>query len=160
MSEANEESANQNKPPFTIKKIYLKDCSFETPNTPQIFSEDWKPDINIQLQNSGTSLGDDIFEVVLSITITTKLGEKTAYLIEVQQAGIFEAAGIEEEHRARFLGTFCPYTLFPYLRQAIDDLLHKAGFPVFLLTPVDFEAIYNGQIQQQQQQAAATEAKH
>ncbi len=158
MSEANEESANQNKPPFTVKKIYLKDCSFEAPNTPKIFSETWSPDVNIQLQNSGSALGENLFEVVLSITITTKLKEKTAYLIEIHQAGIFEASGIDEKLIPKFLGTFCPYTLFPYLRQAVDDLLHKGGFPVFLLSPVDFDSIYEGQIQQQQ--AATTEAKH
>ncbi len=160
MSEAKDENKQPDKPPFLVRKVYLKDTSFEAPHTPQIFSENWQPEVNIQLSNSGTSLGNDTYEVVLSITITTKLGDKTAYLIEVHQAGIFEASGIDEGDIPRFLGTFCPYTLFPYLRQSVDDLLHKGGFPGFLLTPVDFDAIYEGQAQQKQQEAAAGEARH
>ncbi|HFQ91382.1 MAG TPA: protein-export chaperone SecB [Chromatiales bacterium] len=160
MSETNAANTQPEQPPVLIRKVYLKDSSFEAPNTPQIFSENWKPEVNIQLSNSGTSLGNNAYEVVLSITITTKLGDKTAYLIEVHQAGIFETSGIPEEDIPRFLGTFCPANLFPYLRQTVDDLLHKGGFPGFLLTPVDFDAIYEGQAQQKQQQAAAGEAKH
>ncbi len=155
MSEINTGAAAEQQRSATIKKIYLKDTSFETPNTPQIFTEEFQPEVSVQLQNMATSVTEQLFEVVLSITITTKIKDKTAYLIEVQQAGLFEILGMEEEMLPRFLGTYCPHMLFPYLRQTIDDLLNKGGFPSFLLTPVDFDAIYEEQLQQRQKKVEA-----
>jgi len=151
MSEINTGPAAEQQRSATIKKIYLKDTSFETPNTPQIFTEEFQPKVSVHLQNTAASIAEQLYEVVLSITITTKIKDKTAYLIEVQQAVLFEIQGMAEAMLPRFLGTYCPHMLFPYLRQTIDDLLNKGGFPSFLLTPVDFDAIYEEQMQQRQQ---------
>jgi len=160
MSEMNvKPETEQQQTSVSIKKIYLKDTSFETPNTPQIFTEEFQPEVSVHLQNTATSIAEQIFEVVLNITITTKIKDKTAYLIEVQQAGLFEIQGMSKETLPRFLGTYCPHMLFPYLRQTIDDMLMKGGFPAFLLTPVDFDVIYEEQLQQQQQNSGA-EARH
>ena len=160
MSEMNTKpETEQQQTSVSIKKIYLKDTSFETPNTPQIFTEEFQPEVSVHLQNAATSVAEHLFEVVLNITITTKIKDKTAYLIEVQQAGLFEVQGMDKALLARFLGTYCPHMLFPYLRQTIDDMLMKGGFPAFLLTPVDFDAIYEEQLQQQQK-SAEPEARH
>ncbi len=135
-----------------IQKIYVKDASFESPNAPQIFSQaQWQPDVSVQLQNAAVALAETLYEVTLTATITTKMDDKTAYLAEVQQAGIFDIRGLEREELARLLGTICPHTLFPYLRQALDDLIKKGGFPEFLLAPVNFDAIYDDQVRKKQQ---------
>jgi preprotein translocase subunit SecB len=138
---------------FAIQKIYLKDVSFESPNSPQSFaSEGWRPDINIQLHTTHQVIAQDTFEVVLDITVTAKSQEKTAFLVEVKQAGIFTVAGFSEENLAGMLGAFCPEMLFPYARESISELISKGGFPQLLLQPVNFNALYT---QQEQQQAAA-----
>lgn len=149
----NEENANQApQRQMTIQKIYIKDASFESPNAPQVFSEaQWQPDINVQLQNAAVALAENVFEVTLTATITTRIGDKTAYLAEVQQAGIFDIRGLTKEELSRLLGTVCPHALFPYLRQSLDDLIKKGGFPEFLLVPVNFEAIYDEQLRKKQQ---------
>ncbi len=143
---------------LAIQKIYLKDASFEAPNTPDIFRSEWKPDVNIQLGNTAKILGDDLHEVVLSITVTCKIGEDTAYLVEVQQAGIFTIKGIEESQLGPVVGSFCPNILFPYAREAISDIVTKAGFPQLLLSPVNFDALYQQHVAQQQQQPAGEAA--
>lgn len=127
---------------FAIQKIYLKDTSFETPNSPAIFTEKWEPAINLELQTSGSPLADNVHEVVLTVTMTVKLGEKTAYLVEVHQAGVFTVNGIEGEELGHLLGSYCPNILFPYVRAAISDIVIKGGFPQILLTPVNFDALY------------------
>ena len=138
---------------FAIQKIYLKDVSFESPNSPQSFaSEGWRPDINIQLHSAHQVIAQDTYEVVLDITVTAKSQEKTAFLVEVKQAGIFTVAGFSEENLAGMLGAFCPEMLFPYAREAISELISKGGFPQLLLQPVNFNALY---AQQEQQQATA-----
>lgn len=163
MSESNENAAENAQTPqrqINIQKIYIKDASFEAPNTPRIFSEQWQPDIGVQLQNSATLVGESAYEVVLSVTITAKVGEKTAYLVEVHQAGIFELSGLEADMIPRILGSYCPYTLFPYLRHALGDLVAKGGFPEFLLAPINFDAIFEEQIQKKQQEATQEQAAH
>ncbi|WP_119393536.1 protein-export chaperone SecB [Salinibius halmophilus] len=155
-------SEQQQGPQFSIQRIYLKDMSFETPNSPEIFREEWKPQLKLDLDNKTTKLDDDNWEVVLTITLTAKVGEKTAFLIEVQQAGIFLAKGFEEDQLKNMLGSYCPTTLFPYARETIDNLLVKGSFPPAMLAPINFEAMYR-QAQQNQQQAApaaSEEAQH
>lgn len=144
---------------FVIQKIYIKDVSFETPNSPAIFTETkWEPEVNVQLNTRAAPLADHMHEVVLSVTITAKLGDKTAYLVEVQQAGIFRTEGFEEAQLNHLLGSFCPNILFPYVREAISDLVARGGFPQLLLAPVNFDALYAQHMQQQQEgtQEAAT----
>lgn len=129
---------------FGIQKVYVKDTSFEAPNSPGIFGEGqtWEPDINVNLNNSSTPMGNDMFEVTLTLTVTAKLGDKTAFLAEVQQAGIFGIRGAPEDQMGPILGSYCPNILFPFARQAIANLVAQGGFPALLLSPINFEALY------------------
>jgi len=137
---------------FALQRIYVKDISFETPNSPQIFTQDWRPQVNVNLNTNVTDLGNQHFEVVLTVTVTCKQGEQTAYLAEVHQAGIFMMRGLAEQERGPVMAIYCPNILFPYAREAISDLVTRGSFPPFLLAPVNFEALY---AQRTQQQAAA-----
>ncbi len=134
---------------FSIQKIYVKDMSFEAPNTPDIFREEWKPEVNLQLSNNAKTIGDDVQEIVLTITVTAKIGEKTAYLAEVHQAGIFNVKGYNQQDLGVMAGSYCPNILFPYAREAISDIVTKGGFPQLILSPVNFDALYQQHIQQQ-----------
>ena len=127
---------------FEIQKLYLKDVSFEAPNSPQIFTLDWKPDTNLQITTTAKKLDEYISEVVLNITVTTKSDEKTAYLVEIEQAGIFTLKGFSEEQLSHLLGSYCPNVLFPFAREAVAELIAKGGFPQFLISPVNFDALY------------------
>jgi len=161
MSESEQDAATQADQPqqqFALQKIYLKDLSFETPNAPAIFTEQWEPAINVELQSAGKALGENVHDVVLTVTVTAKLGDKTAYLVEVQQAGVFTVAGFSDEERAHMLGSYCPNILFPYAREAISDLVAKGGFPQMLLGPVNFDAMYTEHLQRQQQTQGDGEA--
>ena len=133
---------------FGIQKVYIKDVSFETPNSPEIFKEQWQPDINLQLNNNTKSLDDSIHEVVLTLTVTAKIGEKTAFLIEVQQAGIFNIKGYSEQEMGAMAGAYCPNILCPYARETISDLVTRGGFPQLLLAPINFDALYQQHLQQ------------
>ncbi|HHH47391.1 MAG TPA: protein-export chaperone SecB [Gammaproteobacteria bacterium] len=161
MSESEQDTASQADRPqqqFALQKIYLKDLSFETPNSPAIFTEQWEPAINVELQSSGKPLAENVHDVVLTVTVTAKLGDKIAYLVEVQQAGVFTVAGFSDEERAHMLGSYCPNILFPFAREAIADLVAKGGFPQMLLGPVNFDAMYAEHLQRQQQARGDGEA--
>lgn len=144
----NTEASQATEKQFSIQKIYTKDLSFETPNAPQIFTQKWEPALDINLGTQVQNLEADIFEVVLSITTTVKIGETTAYLVEVNQAGIISAAGFSQEELGPLLGSFCPNILFPYAREVISDLVSKGGFPQLILAPVNFDALYLQHLQQ------------
>ena len=146
---------------FSIQKLYLKDVSFESPNVPAVFADgEWQPEVNIQLNSSNKSIGQDTFEVDLKITVTAKQNKKTAFLVELTQSGIFTVAGFEQDNLRGMLGAFCPETLFPFAREAIAELVSKGGFPPLLLAPVNFNAQYMQQAQQQQAAAAAQDTAH
>jgi len=137
---------------LAINKIYIKDFSFESPQTPLVFkSGEWKPKTNLNLRSAHTQVEDDIHEVILTITVEAKDEDKTLFLVELQQAGLFEIAGYEGEELATIVGTFCPNLLFPYAREAIAATIQKGGFPEFVLQPINFDALY---MQSKQQQAA------
>lgn len=143
---------------FVIQKIYIKDVSFESPNSPAVFSEDdWAPEINVQLNTESNDIAENVIEVVLKITVTAKHKESTAFLVELHQAGIFTLEGFDPEEKSGMLGSYCPNVLFPFAREAINDLIGKGGFPQLLLAPVNFDALYQQHLQQQQQ---AAEKKH
>jgi preprotein translocase subunit SecB len=127
---------------FTVEKIYVKDVSFEAPNAPHIFSEQGQPQLNMNLNQKVARLNAQVFEVVLGVTLTCTLGEKTVYLAEVEQAGIFGLAGFDDRTLDMMLGTYCPNVLFPYVRQSISDLITNGGFPPFYMQPINFEALY------------------
>lgn len=154
---AEETKPAENEQQFQLQKIYLKDTSFETPNSPEIFTENWEPDVNVELQTAGKPLADDVQEVVLTVTVTAKVADKTAYLVEVHQAGVFTLTGFNENERAHMLGSYCPNILFPYAREAISDIVGKGGFPQMLLAPVNFDALYAQHVQQQQEKGPVTE---
>jgi preprotein translocase subunit SecB len=162
MAEENQPAQGQGQEQqFSIQKLYLKDVSFESPNAPGVFTEgEWQPEVNIQLNSSNQSIGQDTFEVDLKITVTAKQNKKTAFLVELTQAGIFTMTGFEPDNLRGMLGAFCPETLFPFAREAIAELVSKGGFPPLLLAPVNFNALYMQQVQQQQASAAAQDTAH
>ncbi len=141
-----------NKQQFGIRKIYMRDFSFEAPNAPAIFSGEWKPEVSVDLDTRASRLGDETYETVVRVTVTAKQGEKTAYLCEVQQAGIFVLSGFDDQTLEALLGSYCPAQLFPYAREAISDAVTKGGFPQMVLAPVNFEALYMQRRRQKQEQ--------
>jgi len=151
----------QNQPQFLLQRIYLKDVSFEAPHTPEIFLVNWQPKVDIELQTSSQSLNPETYEVVVFVTVTAKVEEKVAFIVEIKQAGIFSITGIPEEQTKQVLGSTCPNILFPYIREAISDLVTKGSFPQLLIEPINFEALYQQQqLQQQNPPAAEAETTH
>ena len=140
---------------FAIQRVYTKDVSFETPNSPAIFQTDWKPEIKLDLDTRSNKLGENTFEVVLAVTATATVEGQTAFLAEVQQAGIFTIGNLPEPQLAHTIGAFCPATLFPYAREAIASLVNRGSFPQFNLAPVNFEALFASYVQQRQADAQA-----
>jgi len=126
---------------LALQNVYLKDCSYESPNGPRI-EGNWNPQINLDLQTASTSLGPDVREVVLTVTVSAKYGEATIFLVEVKQAGLFVIRNLAEPELKRAVSTVCPGVLFPYARCAISQLVSQGGFPQFLLPPVNFDALY------------------
>ncbi len=146
-------NAGQSQQQFSIQKVYLKDVSFETPNSPDIFNDDAQPEIGLQLNSKVRRLEAGLFEVVLEVTVTAKKGDKTAFLVEIQQAGIFIISGFDEAQAKSLLGSYCPNTLLPFAREAISDLVTKGGFPPLLLAPINFDALYEQQLANSGEQA-------
>ncbi len=144
---------------FTIRKIYIKDVSFETPNTPEMFNLEWEPDADVNLRTEVAQLAPGEFEVTLAITATVNIGEKSAFLAEVQQSGIFGITGLTTEELGPVLGAYCPGMLYPYAREMISDLVVRGGFPPFVLAPVNFDALYeHKRMEQVNAQASAGNA--
>ncbi|MGY6275862.1 protein-export chaperone SecB [Methylomonas sp. MgM2] len=139
---------------FSIQKIYIKDISFETPNSPKIFTQKWEPSLDLNLGTNVETLENSMYEVSLSITVTVKIGDAIAYLVEIKQAGIFTIAGFSEQEMGPMLGSFCPNVLFPYAREAVSDIVNKGGFPQLILAPVNFDALYMQHLQQNQNNPA------
>lgn len=142
-------------PAFMIQRIYIKNASFEAPKVPEIFREEWKPEVNVDLQTNTARLEENIHEVALHITVTVKMNEKTAFLVEVHQAGIFTVKGFNEEQMGHIIGSECPKILYPYAREAISDLVIRGGFPQLLLAPVNFDAMYMQHLEQQRKSGQA-----
>ena len=138
-------------PTFAIEKIYLKDLSVEVPNAPEIFLEREAPSIEVNIKSNGRAVRDGIFEVVLTVTITARLKEKTIFLVEAAQAGVFQIRNVPQQDMGALLGVACPNTLFPYVRETISEVTSRAGFQPVLLAPMSFEGIYQQQMQQMQQ---------
>lgn len=149
-------AASQEQPAFGIEKIYIKDLSLEIPNAPQIFMERTPPQVGIELSNAANKLDEGIYEVVTTVTVTSKIEDKTVFLVEVAQAGIFQVRNVPEENLEIILSVTCPNILFPYIREAVSDVVVRAGFPPVLLNPINFEALYAQQKQQADAPAATT----
>jgi len=132
----------QPSPSFQIEKLYVKDLSLELPNAPQVFLQNENPQLEIQVRNEGQKFADALYEAVVTVTVTARVGEKTLFLAEAAQAGIFSLRDIPEADIGPLLGIACPNILYPYVREAISDMVTRAGFPPVLLAPVSFEALY------------------
>ncbi len=143
---------------FSIQKIYIKDVSFESPSTPAVFTEKWSPEIELNLNNASKKVSEGQYEVVLSVTATVKNEAKTAFLVEVHQAGIFQIEGFNEQDLKYILGSQCMNILFPFAREAVSDLSNRGGFPPLLLNPVNFDALYAQAMQQKD--TAQSDVKH
>ena len=139
---------------FATQRIYIKDLSFESPLSPAGFTKEWKPSISVDLNTKINKIDDNNVEVVLTITITAKQEEEAAFLVEVQQAGIFFIKGIEGPELGRVLGSVCPSILFPYAREAIDGIVVKGSFPALMMAPVNFDALYEQALAQKSEEQA------
>ena len=151
-------AANQEQdqvPGFAIEKIYIKDLSLEIPNAPQIFMQRETPQVGVELGHNATKLDEGVFQVVITVTVTSKIEDKTVFLVEVAQAGIFQVRNIPDENLEVVLSVACPNILFPYAREAVSDTITRAGFPPVLLNPINFEALYAQQKQQQAESVVA-----
>jgi preprotein translocase subunit SecB len=153
MAEATPTAAQQEAPTFSIEKMYVKDISLEIPHAPQIFLERDAPQIDVQLHHTNAQIEPGIFQTVLSVTCTAKIGDKTMFLVEVAQAGIFTIRNVPQQDIEQLLNIACPNILFPYAREVVSDVVVRASFPPLVLAPVNFEALYVAQMQQQAEQA-------
>jgi preprotein translocase subunit SecB len=160
MAEQKTDGVDANRITVGLQRVYLKDSSFEAPNSPSIFTGEWHPTVQLNINTSANELGGGAFEAVLSVTVEAKQEDKTAFLIEVQQAGLFILQGLEAGDLQRAVMIFCPQQLYPYAREVVADLSGKGGFPALQLQPVNFEAIAAEAVRRQQaeQQGASTDA--
>ena len=141
-------------PAFALQRIYLKDASFESPRSPLVFQGKWEPKINFDIKTKHSKIQDDVYEVVLVLTAEAKLDEEPAFLVEIHQAGIFTCKDFDQAQLEQLHATVCPNILFPYAREAIDNIVNKGSFPALMLSPINFDAIYAQQKQAQADQAA------
>jgi preprotein translocase subunit SecB len=156
-----DEKQDDNEKRISINKIYLKDFSFESPQAPSVFrGSEWKPQTNLNLRSAHNDIEENLHEVVLTLTVDAKEGDTTLFLVEIQQAGIFEIGGYQDEELSAIVGSFCPNILFPYAREAIASVIQKGGFPEFVLQPINFDALYMQSRQQAAQQEAEGTEKH
>lgn len=154
-------ATQENKQVFRVQKVYVKDVSFETPRSTEIFTEQsqWTPEVKIQLNTENKNIKDDIYECTLMLTVTVELHEKPAYLTEVQQSGLFTISGFKDEELAHLLGSYAPSVLFPFVREVVSDLAVKGGFPQLLLDPINFDALYAQHLASNKQNAPAPETQ-
>ena len=155
MTEDNATSTQADQRQFALQRVYTKDVSFETANSPDIFRVEWKPEMSVNLNSGAKLIAEGVYEVVLMVTVDVKLGDKTAYLVEVHQAGIFGLVNFPEQELGHMLGSYCPNILFPYAREVVSSLVDKGSFPQLLLAPVNFDALYAQHLQELQKQQSA-----
>lgn len=153
---ADNQQGQEQQPQFALQRIYVKDLSLESPKSPRVFKSQWQPEVKLDLSASNSQLEEEgLYEVVLSLTVTATNGGETAFMVEVEQAGIFLIRNMEPEQLHHTLGAFCPNILFPYARETIDNLANRGSFPALMLSPVNFDALYAQTLKQVQQEAAA-----
>jgi preprotein translocase subunit SecB len=154
-----DEQTQQAAQQFALQRIYVKDISFETPGGIEVFRQAWKPRVNLEMNTRQNKIDDQNFEVILTLSVTASQEDKTAFIVEIQQAGIFYVAGLEEQQLRQVLATVCPSILFPYAREAIDSLVVRGSYPPLMLAPVNFDALYLQAMRQQQEKAQAAEGQ-
>jgi preprotein translocase subunit SecB len=147
MTEAQQQPAT-----FQIEKVYVKDVSLEIPHAPKVFLEQLQPQLEVQINTGADNFAEGYYEVTVTATVTARVGERTLFLAEAQQAGIFQVRGVPQSDLGPLLGIACPTVIYPYLRETIQDMVSRGGFPPVILAPLSFEALY---LQQQQNAAAA-----
>lgn len=143
----------ENQPQFALQRVYLKDVSFEAPNTPQVFTKEWKPEVKLDLNTGAQKLDDTHYEVSIKVTVTATNEDETAFLVEIVQAGLFVLANIPEDQVRPMLGALCPNILFPYLRENVDSLVIKGGFPALVLAHINFDALFQQRLAQEAEEA-------
>lgn len=148
MAKDTEQKQDAGQPQFSIQRIYLKDLSFETPQGPSAFKKKWQPKVSQDLNTKTDQVEEGLYEVALRVTITVADGEDTIYIVEAEQAGLFNVNGFAEEQLPQILNTTCPGILFPYLRETLDNVVTKGSFPALLLPPINFDALYANALQQ------------
>ena len=151
-------ATEENNPVFQIQRVYLKDLSLEQPNSPAILLEQDQPTVDIQLGVEASPVADGLYEVAVTATVQTKIKDKTVFLVEAKQAGIFEIRNLPEDQMGPIMGIACPQIVYPYLRGNVADIINRAGFPPVHLAEINFQAMYEQQQQQQQQQQPAGDA--
>lgn len=153
-----EQEAQASEKRLGVVKVYIKDFSFESPQAPGVFNmQEWNPNTNLNLRSSHSVVSDSLHEITLTVTIDAKEkdGDKTIFLVELHQAGLFEINGYDEQEMAALIGSFCPNVLFPFARETIASTVQKGGFPEFLLQPINFDALYQQSLQHKAQETAA-----
>ncbi len=141
---------------FQVEKLYIKDLSFEAPLSPQIFSEgNVESDTQLSLKNTHTQIGENVYEVILHLSVHSKAGDRSVFLIEIDQAGIFAIDGFSEEEKRGLISVYCPSTLFPYAREAISSIVSRGGFPPLVLQPINFDALYQQAVRQHEEENAS-----
>lgn len=144
--------AEEQQPAFAVQRVYVKDVSFEAPHAPEIFLEEWKPEINVQMDNTVKTIDEaGVYDIQLKVNVEAKLGDRTAYIAEVVQGGIFLITGFPKEDRVRLTGSVCPDMLYSYAREAISNIIIKGSFPAFLLNPVNFDYLYQKRMEEKAQ---------
>ncbi|MBD5771010.1 protein-export chaperone SecB [Marinomonas colpomeniae] len=144
------ETQETSTPQLSMQRVFLKDISFESPRSPMVFQEEWKPEVGLELNTKSRQVGENVFEIVLHITVTVKNNGEAGYLVEIQQGGLFTISGLDDQQLHHALGAFCPATLFPYARENIDAVVVKGSFPAIMLAPINFDALYLESLQKQQ----------
>ena len=155
--------AENQQPQFGLQRIYTKDVSFEAPNSPQVFTKEWAPEVKLDLNTGARQVDEQHYEVTVKATITASVGEETAFLVEVVQAGLFALINVPAEQVRPLLGAACPNILFPYLRENVDSLVVKGGFPALMLSPINFEALFQQRLMQEAaeaEKAASSDTVH
>jgi preprotein translocase subunit SecB len=160
MTDQNTTAQNTDETQFMIQRIYVKDLSYETPNTPLVFQQQWEPELNLDLNTTSTQLENGVFEVVLTVTATVANQKATAFLVEVKQAGIFTIQGAATNQLDHLLNSFCPSILFPYAREAITSQVIRGSFPQLVLAPINFDALYMQQMEEKQKASKEAEIAH
>lgn len=149
-----------NEPQFMIQRVFIKDMSYETPDTPNVFQQKWEPELSLDLNTTSNVLEENVHEVILTVTATVKNEGKNAFLVEVKQAGIFTIQGAPDDQLDHLIGSFCPNILFPYAREAITDCVIRGSFPQLVLAPVNFDALYMQQMEQKKQAIEEKDTTH
>lgn len=157
MAKDTKQKPDAGQPQFSIQRIYLKDLSFETPQGPSAFKKKWQPKVSQDLNTKTNPVEDGLFEVALRVTITVADGEDTIYIVEAEQAGLFNVSGFSEEQLPQILNTTCPGILFPYLRETLDNVVTKGSFPALLLPPINFDALFANALQQSAEEKESTQ---